>query len=469
MLTRFGHYESRGRIATKYKLLLGIVLFGLGGLPCVAAGGAVAENRVLTASADGASADELRRHADEADRHAAILEAKAELTSDAEGRLDTIIAIFGVVIAVVAVIFGLSTRAIAIAEAKDGVEALRRDFEAQVERAKAEIKALEDQGAKARDIIERLAAGQVPKKAEDRETVKTAAQVALDKPPAQRTVDDFKTLIVSGSIAKDWQSVLDHAHALAYTFANEQEAKAYGLFYEALALGELDRNEEAETAYSELLSRFLDSGIQPVKDLVAAAIYNRGVILGRLGRLKEENDAYDDLIGREKGLGGLAFEQVLAQALFNKSRNLGDMVNPEAAIAGYDELLARFRDAQDRLLLEQVGRALVNKSAALSRLGRLDEAKASAGEVIERFAQVETPSFREVTTNAYYNRACAYALAGQTAEAIADLSEWRDRLGHLDRERLAGDKDFDLIREDPAFVDFLAAQDGDSDPAGTVH
>lgn len=85
----------------------------------------------------------------------------------------------------------------------------------------------------------------------------------------------------------------------------------------------------------------------------------------------------------------------------------------------------------------------------MAALGRLGEAREAYDRALA--LQPEEPRF-------YYNRACAWAREGRREAALADVEEALRRDGRL-RRLMREDKDFDELREDPAFRK-LAGEEG---------
>jgi hypothetical protein len=67
------------------------------------------------------------------------------------------------------------------------------------------------------------------------------------------------------------------------------------------------------------------------------------------------------------------------------------------------------------------------------------------------------PKARESVATALFNNACEYGLDKKTAQAISTLERWKNKIGKIDCEKIRNDHDFDLIRDDPAFVAWLTA------------
>jgi hypothetical protein len=60
------------------------------------------------------------------------------------------------------------------------------------------------------------------------------------------------------------------------TLAYQRETVAKALVYKALALDRLDRGEEANATYDEVVAQFKDAPEPKLRELVAKARYNRG-------------------------------------------------------------------------------------------------------------------------------------------------------------------------------------------------
>jgi hypothetical protein len=76
----------------------------------------------------------------------------------------------------------------------------------------------------------------------------------------------------------------------------EQVAKAF--FSKGLALGQLDRREDAIAVYGDLVARFGSAGEWALREKVARALFFKGLSLCILGRSEEEIAVYDDVIAR---------------------------------------------------------------------------------------------------------------------------------------------------------------------------
>ena len=72
--------------------------------------------------------------------------------------------------------------------------------------------------------------------------------------------------------------------------------KSRRLVFKGLALGQLDRREDAIAVYGDLVARFGSAGELALR--VARALFFKGLSLCILGRSEEEIAVYDDVIAR---------------------------------------------------------------------------------------------------------------------------------------------------------------------------
>lgn len=366
---------------TRFGLVAALLLLALGlpwGAQCAFANQAAARQAPAAVAEAGAnSVGDLRQRAEGAERRAAILEAKAELATESYSRLENIVAVFGVVIAVVGIIFGLSTRAVAIAEARENIkdlsEKFSREFAEQVERAKAEIETLRGQRAEfekivsdAKAVIERMSPEQTPSDPEERAKVATAADAVAHKAPAERSSDDLKSLIAAAQINADWEAVLRHARALLYLHgAAGRDTELHAIFHQALALTRLNRRSETIRLYQKIIDEF-----------------------------DEEN-------------------------------------------------YAKF-----------VARSFSNLINSYCILGELDKAIEVGKRGVDRFQGHEDPDIVKSVEFLFYNLACVYAKKGSARDAVDALEKMRSIASEVNCEEIRLERDFDAIRDDPAFARF---------------
>lgn len=302
-----------------------------------------------------------------------------------------------------------------IASQKAEIESLLKEAGTLNEQATELVNKIRGHEAQIQEIAARYQPGKDPTDIRERETISDVAKKALAKPRRERTLDDYKALVIHAMIQEDWANAERRAQAIIYLFEDaDPDSLAFALFNRAYALGELSRPDDEIAAYTELIDRFGKSDLLSLQERVAKALINRGITLGTLERHDDE-------------------------------------------IAAYDELIERFGKTDVPTLQEEVAEALVNKGITLGALERHDDAIAAYDELITRFGKSDLPALQEPVADALFNLACHHALTEDVAASIDALKRWRDKIGSFDCEAVANDSDFDAIRHDPEFVAFLTA------------
>ncbi|MSO99062.1 MAG: hypothetical protein EXR11_12735 [Rhodospirillaceae bacterium] len=156
----------------------------------------------------------------------------------------------------------------------------------------------------------------------------------------------------------------------------------------------------------------------------------------------------------------LTTDTAVSYALNAQGVSLSQLNRAAEALAVYDDVVARFGARTEPALLERVAQALVNKGGTLGELNRAAEALAIYDDVVARFGARTEPALLEPVARAHYNRACAYALLRDAKRSIAALEEMKKIRGKIDWDQIEKDKDFDPIRTDPSFLDFMKRERG---------
>ena len=152
------------------------------------------------------------------------------------------------------------------------------------------------------------------------------------------------------------------------------EEVARGLVNKGLALGELNRSEEAIAVYDEIFERFGGSDQLELLKQVARALFNKGVALGELNRSEEAIAVYDKIFERFGGSDQSHLMEEVACALFNKGLRLGISSKPAEAIAAFESALR---------IQPNYPPALGARIEALVYLSREDEALRSLDEMLK--------------------------------------------------------------------------------------
>jgi tetratricopeptide (TPR) repeat protein len=385
-----------------------------------------------TASLSSAEIERLRGELD-LKRENAVLQARNDLAGEAYSRLESLLGAFGILITILAIVFGLSTREAAIAKAKEGVEAIRREMEQLRDEtrqvAETHIERLRAVETEASVIMDKLRTGEIPEDPRDRQTVLDAAKLADAKRPNERSIEDLKALLTASLIDRDWEKMRSHASALLYLFGDNEKVAAEASVNLAYALHELGRTEEALQVNRQLLARFGQSADPDLVRDICLGTFNCGVYLTALARPEEAIAAYDEVIARFGDSTELALRERVAKSLLNKGATLGSLDKSEEAIAVYDDLSARFGEATEPALCEWVAKALLNKGITFGTLNKSEDEIAIYDEILARFGDSAEPALREQVAVALVSKGVALGALNRSEDEIAIYEEVVARFG----------------------------------------
>ena len=211
---------------------------------------------------------------------------------------------------------------------------------------------------------------------------------------------------------------------------------AQALFRKGVALGSLNRSEDAIAVYDEVVRRFGEAEAPALREHVAGALVNKGVALGILNRIKEAIAVCDEVVRRFGAAEALALRERVARALVNKGVALGFLNRSEEAIGVYDEVVRRFGEAEAPALRERVARALFDKGVTLGTLNRSEEEVGVYDEVVRRFGEAEASALREQVAKARVNKGVALGTLDRSEDAIAAYDEVVRRFGEAEAPAL---------------------------------
>jgi tetratricopeptide (TPR) repeat protein len=269
------------------------------------------------------------------------------------------------------------------------------------------------------------------------EAVEIASTVELSVLRAKERDDLFRTLMLVWSATRAPEDNLRVIEQLEKVHAElDQSAKerfgtdfARVLGDKGIALGQLNRGEEALAVYDDLLRRFGDATESALREQVARALFNKGVTLGQLNRGEEALAVYDDLLRRFGDATEPALREGVAKALFNKGFTLGQLSRNEDAVAVYDDVARRFGDATEPALREQVAKALFNKGVTLGQLNRSEEELGVYDDLLRRFGDATEPALRERAAKALVNKGVTLGQLYRGEEALAVYDDMLRRFG----------------------------------------
>ena len=238
-----------------------------------------------------------------------------------------------------------------------------------------------------------------------------------------------------------WDEVEHRFSASNSSAVVEQVARA--LVNKAVALRELERHRDAAAACDEVVHRFRASPTPALRELAAMALLIKGIAFAGVQRLDDVLAAYDEtmrLVGTEKTP---ALQEMLAAALVGKGSTLVELRRPEDALVVCDEVVSRFGTSRKPNLQLAVATALVIKGATFSDLRRPEDALAALDEVVRRFATSRVPRLVKVVAVALERKAYVelgrrqFKVAAESADQLLDHcgTELRGRRcrGHLIR------------------------------------
>ena len=182
-----------------------------------------------------------------------------------------------------------------------------------------------------------------------------------------------------------------------------QEQVASALVGKGLKLEVLNRNEDAISAYDEVIRRFGESTETALQEQMASALVFKGLTLGVLNRNEDEISAYDEVIRRFGESTETALQEQMASALVFKGLTLGVLNRNEDEISAYDEVIRRFGESTETALQEEVASALVFKGLTLEVLNCKEDAISAYDEVVRRFGESTETALQKEVANAHIN------------------------------------------------------------------
>jgi tetratricopeptide (TPR) repeat protein len=201
----------------------------------------------------------------------------------------------------------------------------------------------------------------------------------------------------------------------------ERIAKA--LVNKGITLEKLNRDEDAISAYDEVVRRFDDSTETAIQEQVAKALVNKGITLEKLNRDEDAISAYDEVVRRFDGSTETAIQEQVAAVLFYKGIRLGELNRNKDAISTYDEIVRRFGDSNEIIMQASVAAALINKSFRLGELNRNEDAISAYDEIVKRFGDSTVPPMQELVAKALVNKGITLEKLNRNEDAISAYDE----------------------------------------------
>ncbi len=251
---------------------------------------------------------------------------------------------------------------------------------------------------------------------------KTAESIALLKDIlALEPLNFCASLLLASILYRDndqpEEAISIYDSLLGHGFKDQAEPdwmKALTLLNKGVALGRLDKYEEAIAVYDEVVERFGESADLPLREQAAQALVNKGLTLGQIGKSEEEIRVYDELVQRFGESADLPLRDLVANALLNKGVALGQLDKSKEEIAVYDEVVKRFGESADLSLGEPVAKALLYKAGCLLDADHWNEAQALISRVEKEYLGSE--EIRSTITSFYDYLRSRFASRGEPEE-----------------------------------------------------
>jgi tetratricopeptide (TPR) repeat protein len=203
--------------------------------------------------------------------------------------------------------------------------------------------------------------------------------------------------------------------------------------------------EPAVAVFDELVARYGEAAEPELGETVAQALSRKAAVLARLGRDEEALSAYDDLLARVDeavGSGGLrepgarvddlgsgALRELGMRALQGKIEVLRGLGRNDEAIVVADALVARLEADEDPGRLVLLGDTLIAKAADLVAGERWEEALEAFDAVVARLEGEDDPALRRRVVLAMSNGVVAFTQLNRLDEASATHRDMVTRFG----------------------------------------
>ena len=214
--------------------------------------------------------------------------------------------------------------------------------------------------------------------------------------------------------------------------------KTGGAPNKGVALGALNRPQDALEACDELLRRFGKSETPALLESVATALANKGVALATLNRPQHALDAFDEVVRRFGESDTPALLRSVATALVNRAGALDALNRPQDALEACDEALRRFGENENPAVLERAATALTKKGYVLGSLSRPQDALDAYNEVVRRFGDSEIAALRMSVGAALLGRANIEFESRQYEKAAETATRVIEQPGGAPEQRFQG-------------------------------
>lgn len=306
----------------------------------------------------------------ELERRNAILEAMSELEERANSRLEHYLGAFGILLTIVALAFGLSTKESAVAAARRGIEEEAQSVKALLRTARSLLDEMERHAADAEAIKNRMAEQIQPSGPHRIEGTATAAEgdsesagysteEAAEISESDRSsmdklsYDDLNRRVHEAEKSGDWQRVVDLS--IECRRAHKKNAQiAEMLFSEAFARRRLGQFKKSLDLYERSIKRLSKESYSRARAAEAQARLNAALLYNDLGNPRREIEKYSELISKFESDTSLDVRHIVAQALINKAVEVGRAGNLDEAVELNKRVIRDYGNIDDERFIKQV-------------------------------------------------------------------------------------------------------------------
>lgn len=303
------------------------------------------------------------------------------------------------------------------------------------------------------------------RQSENREAIRLASQIPISELTLEQLREVGSALLNAGVALDDNSDEELRAYDLTVAIGDRVEALgraelatrtqiAQALVYKGIALGTLNRSEDAILVYDEVVRRLGDSAEARIRQQVAMALFNKGVRLGALNRSEDAIAVYDEVVRRFGDSPEAGIREQVGKALFNKGGTLIRLNRIEEAITVYDEIVRHLGDSLEPPIRGLIAKALISKGIELGRLNRNEDAIAVCDEVVRRLGDAaEAGIIREGIVLALAIKANTLITLNRIEQAIAVCDEVVRRFGDASEPAIR-----ELVEEAKAEKDKLTSR-----------
>ncbi|MCF6436849.1 tetratricopeptide repeat protein [Pseudoalteromonas sp. MMG022] len=315
------------------------------------------------------------------------------------------LALYGVIITLLALGLGLSARNRAIYEAKQQAsiasEAHMQDW---IKHNKSMLIAqtkneLEKASFDLKDNAEKLEA---------------QAKEALDKIQTKHEQKLQELVRRSEQVLKESSHKMDTTKMSVNTTQPELAATDwFEVGLEAIEAGDFNKALEAWDKVLEALEENEDLTLR------AITLFNKGATLSEGEQAVEAIAVYQHFISAFKDSQITLVKEHVAKAMLNLGVEYYDMGRFEESVNTYNKLIERFSDTPDNLFQEQTAKAMLNKVNSLRQLGKLDEALTLLDSIVDKCVLNQGDIFHLAIATAYTTKGMIYGELGHYERAMS--------------------------------------------------